>query len=71
MDSEGHTPLLKAVLYGQPSAVQSLILAGVSLDTQDSAGSTALHMAAYGGDSTILSMLLDSGADPNLQRGRH
>ena len=44
MDSEGHAPLMKAVLYGQPSAVQSLILAGVSLDTQDSAGNTPLQV---------------------------
>lgn len=44
MDSEGHTPLLKAVLYGQVSAVQSLILAGVNLDIQDSTGTTAIHV---------------------------
>ena len=35
---------MKAVLYGQPSAVQSLILAGVSLDAQDSAGNAPLQV---------------------------
>ena len=45
MDAEDHTPLLKAVVYGQPRAVQSLVLAGVDLDKQDSSGSTAVHVS--------------------------
>ena len=45
VDSEDHTPLLKAVLYNQPQAVQSLVLAGVNLNTQDLAGCTAVHVS--------------------------
>lgn len=53
MDAEDHTPLFKAVVYSQPRAVQSLVLAGVDLNKQDSSGSTAVHVSI---ENTLLSL---------------
>lgn len=45
MDADGYTPLYKAILYNQPMVVESLVLAaGVDLNTQDTSGTTALHV---------------------------
>ena len=58
--------LLQAVVRGDRSAVESVLLAGVSPDAQDEDGDTPLLLAAATGRSGIAELLLDAGADANL-----
>jgi len=54
---------------GAPLGVKLwLLAAGVSPTAADSAGCTALHGAAYGGDAQWVTLLLELGADPNAKR---
>ena len=58
--------LLQAVVRGDRSAVESVLLAGVSPDAQDEDGDTPLLLAAATGRTGIAELLLDAGADANL-----
>ena len=44
-----------------------LLLAGVKADTASLTGLTAMHLAAVDGSETIIKMLLDVGANTNVQ----
>ncbi|KAH7691987.1 NAD(+) ADP-ribosyltransferase protein [Dioscorea alata] len=57
--------LLEAARYADMEDVMSLSSAGVSLDSKDSQGRTALHMAAANGHLDIVEYLLQNGADVN------
>jgi ankyrin repeat protein len=58
--------LLRATVRGDRSAVEGVLLAGVSPDAQDEDGDTPLLLAAAAGRSAIAELLLDAGADANL-----
>lgn len=47
LDADGHTPLVKAVLYNHPLVVQALVSAEVDLNMQDSSGTTAAHVSLH------------------------
>ncbi|KAJ7964993.1 Ankyrin repeat domain-containing protein [Quillaja saponaria] len=55
--------LLEAARYDDMEDVVSLASAGVSLDSKDSQGRTALHMAAANGHLGILEYLISGGVD--------
>jgi uncharacterized protein len=48
-----------------------LLKSGVSLDARNRRGLTALMMASMAGHSAAVSVLLDSGADPDLVNPEH
>jgi ankyrin repeat protein len=60
----GHTPLHYAVSNSSQEAVQALIEGGADLDSQTDGGVTPMMMAR---DSELLSIFLDSGANPDVQ----
>ncbi|CAI9765229.1 unnamed protein product [Fraxinus pennsylvanica] len=57
--------LLEAARFDDIDDVISIASAGVSLDSKDSQGRTALHMAAANGHLDIINYLLLNGADVN------
>jgi ankyrin repeat protein len=59
------TPLMYAVHKNQAAAVQALLDAGARVNAV-SGNTTALIMAAGYGETDIVKILLDHGADPNL-----
>ena len=48
------------------AVIDKLISRGISLDTRNVAGNTALHLAAYSEQTEIMMHLLDRGANPRL-----
>jgi ankyrin repeat protein len=65
-DSEGDTPLMYAIWKNYPLAVRKLIEAGVPINITP-LGRTPLHTACYYGRSECIRLLLDAGANPNLE----
>ncbi len=59
--------LFAAARAGDLAEVRRLVGAGLSVDSADKYGTTALYMAAGRGHSDVVRFLLDSGADPNLK----
>ena len=66
----GETPLILAILGGQPAVVDLLIEKGADLRARNSGGFTALHAAAYVGDVDTASKLLGKGAIVNDQENK-
>src|SRR5688572_3527046 len=69
-DAQGQTPLMVAAAFGSADAVRTLIASGADVRAANSAGLTALHLAAD--NHAKARMLLDAGADVNAasQAGR-
>lgn len=61
------TPLMLAACYGWEHIAAELIRAGAKLDLQDINGDTALHYTAQFTQPRVMKLLLDAGADPNIQ----
>ncbi|CAH0663406.1 unnamed protein product, partial [Chilo suppressalis] len=61
----------RALLGGRPELLGGVraLLPPAPLDAPDPAGLTALMKAALAGDDHIVAMLLESGADPNIECG--
>ncbi|KAL3580232.1 hypothetical protein D5086_018067 [Populus alba] len=57
--------LLEAARYDDLEDITSLASSGVSLDSKDSLGRTALHMAAANGHLDIVEYLINQGVDLN------
>ncbi len=65
------TRLLRAAAKGQTEAVKSLIGSGVTVDSQNDSGLTSLMMAAKNGHIDTVNVLLEAGADVNVEsKGR-
>jgi hypothetical protein len=67
--AEGWTPLHIAAHFGLLSLADHLILKGAELMVKSDDGLTPLHCAANHLHSDMLKLLLERGADPNLQFG--
>ncbi|KAK6790799.1 hypothetical protein RDI58_009880 [Solanum bulbocastanum] len=63
--SESIEALLEAARYDDLDDVMSLASFGVSLNSKDSEGRTALHMASANGHCGIVEYLIRNGADVN------
>ena len=59
------TGLLDAARFNQQAAVAALIASGADVDAQGRQGDTALHWAAFNGNSEIVRALIDAGANVN------
>ncbi|XP_050235914.1 ankyrin repeat-containing protein P16F5.05c [Mercurialis annua] len=64
-NSESVDSLLEAARYDDIDDIKSLASFGVSLDSKDSFGRTALHMAAANGHLTIVEYLISQEVDLN------
>jgi ankyrin repeat protein len=64
------TALKHAVQNNQISVVKKLLLVGASVDKADFEGWTPLMNAAVEGATKLVKLLLQYGADPNIQNGR-
>jgi ankyrin repeat protein len=60
-------PLHAAVIAGRYDAVVELIAQGTEVNRTNELGRAALHYAFRKGETAIAAVLLDHGADPNLQ----
>ncbi|XP_053599891.1 ankyrin repeat and BTB/POZ domain-containing protein 2 isoform X2 [Plodia interpunctella] len=61
----------RALLSGRPELAGGAraLLPAAGVDAGDAAGLTALMKAALAGDDQIVAMLLEAGADPNIETG--
>ena len=72
MDSDLHSnkpmgsDLIMAILNNNIDFVHSSILSGVNVNAKDNAGNTALKLASERGQTEIVKLLLDAGADINI-----
>lgn len=66
----GIRPLHLATTMGDSRAVENLIRFGVNLDAQDRLGETAAHDAARKGNTEILRMLENAGANLYIQNNK-
>ena len=64
-DEQGHTPLMKAVIYRNPGLLQYLLVLGANPDATDSQGDTALVWSASQNQTELVALLLQNGADPD------
>ena len=65
---EGKTPLMAAAAHNRLELIQPLVTAGAVVDQQEKpGGNTALFYAAQLDNTDIVQMLLEEGADPDLQ----
>ncbi len=64
-DAAGYTPLMLAVIHGQPAIVDLLVDAGAAVNARNRAGLTPLMLAGINGNAAILKRLMDRGADVN------
>eukprot|EP01060_Flectonema_neradi_P003615 TRINITY_DN12341_c4_g1_i1.p1 TRINITY_DN12341_c4_g1~~TRINITY_DN12341_c4_g1_i1.p1 ORF type:complete len:572 (+),score=121.50 TRINITY_DN12341_c4_g1_i1:75-1718(+) len=60
-------PLHRAARCGDVRIVNTLIMAGSKVNTEDSKGYTALLVAAEGGHHEVVRTLLEHGADPKVK----
>ncbi|HAT7071669.1 TPA: NAD-dependent ubiquitin ligase [Legionella pneumophila] len=63
--SDGATPFLTAVKYGQEAVVGSLIHARANISHVNNVGDSAMHIAAEYGYDRVINLLLTSGAVAN------
>jgi len=63
--------LIDAVWHNDPTRVEELLARGLSVETQDVAGSTLLLTATEKGQTRITKILLDRGANPNVTTDRY
>lgn len=61
--------LTAAILGSQVSRVASLLRRGAPINAADKFGTTPLYRAAVQGEREIVRLLLEAGADPNLESG--
>src|SRR6266404_3585794 len=64
--AEAKRNLSDAVMQNNPERVRELLASGVPVDTQDVVGTTLLLSAAENGETRIVKILLDQGANPNV-----
>ncbi len=62
-DEHGHTPLM----IPNPRIQEALIKAGADVNALNNYNQTALMIAAYVGIGEVVKLLLDNGADKNIQ----
>lgn len=65
LDEGGLTPLLFSTLDGDVASATRLLDAGADVNDVSAAGTSALVMAAYRGQSALVLLLLERGADAN------
>jgi hypothetical protein len=62
VDTDGLTPLHRAVCKGFAEEVKLLLRAGAVIDKADMLGFTPLHWAVYGDHTEIVKLLIEAGA---------
>jgi serine/threonine protein kinase/ankyrin repeat protein len=67
-DSNGHTPLMYAAWYREPTAVRLLLKGGANIKAKDKDGKTALDMAKHFGHQEIIRMLQSASAQPGAAK---
>jgi ankyrin repeat protein len=65
VDSDGNTPLMKAVCGGDKTMVHTLLDSGSPVDSVNKKGLRPLHWACLSGRTDMAQLLLDQGAQIN------
>jgi ankyrin repeat protein len=68
-DDFAFTPLMHACRLNHPDIVRLFLAAGADVNLHDEShiGDTALHEAVVGGGIEVVKLLLEAGADPQIQ----
>lgn len=72
-DEKGWPALKHVILFGEGDSLEVcrlLVDYGASLDQKDEFNRTAIHWAASKGKAALCALLIERGADPNLQDAR-
>jgi ankyrin repeat protein len=64
---DGHTPLLRAIMGGEPEIAAGLVERGADVNRGTEAGFSALMVAVGGGHSALVSTLVGKGAEVNAK----
>ena len=64
---EAQESIFTSARKGDQKQVEKYLQGGVSVDTTDPQGRTALHHAAMGGQKEVIEALITAGADVNVQ----
>ena len=67
VDSQGKSPLYKAITNGDTEAASTLIAAGADINISDSQGISPFHIAVFTKQKNIVSELIATGADVNVR----
>ena len=67
---ESNTPAYVVRHDGNTKAVAGFIILGINVNEKGTGGKTALQYAAENGNIDIVNILIDAGANPNLQDKR-
>jgi ankyrin repeat protein len=67
VNTVGYTPLSLAVTCRQEEIVLLLLHRGANPNSRDNCGATAIALAAYLGDTNVAKLLLDAGANVDLE----
>ena len=70
VEAINYDDLLRAAHFGDLAKVRQRIASGDSLETTDSAGRTAMHIATFGSHEEIVIELAKAGADMNALEGQ-
>jgi len=66
-DGEGRTAFINSIIRKNDRIFDWTFTNGTDINLKDKTGYTALHFAAYYNSFPIVKMLLENGADPNIQ----
>jgi ankyrin repeat protein len=67
VEQGGYTPLLFAARVGDLASATLLLAAGANVNDAAASGTSALVVAAHSGHRQLAGLLLERGADPNVQ----
>jgi hypothetical protein len=68
--AEPETPLTRAAADGDLASLKALLAAGVDVNARERGGWAPIHWASRAGRVSVLTVLTDAGADPNLKDDR-
>ena len=71
LDYQDPNPLMSAIATDQPlAAIQKILDSGIDVNAQDATGNTALHYAIFRENRKLIKLLLNHGADVDIENNK-